>query len=135
MKGGNIMETIYSTKYLNGDTIGSVMERGKPIFKSKYPEKYQNLDYDSPLSEVDVISIEKIFDVKVPKYIDDMKKQGMRDKYTTVRNRYLVNSIRNKMSEERKEFDDGNKSKIATRLQAIGKNVLNYHGSTQHQIS
>lgn len=59
----------------------------------------------------------------------------MRDKYTTVRNRYLVNSIRNKMSEERKEFDDGNKSKIATRLQAIGKNVLKYHGSAQRQIS
>ena len=128
------MESIYSTGYLNTDT-DSVMERTKSIFQSKYPEKYQHLEYDSPLTEVDVISIEKIFGVKVPKYIEDMKKQGMRDKYTTVRNRYLVNSIRSKIGEEKKEFGNNSKTTIRNKLQSIGKNAFKSQNIHPHQIS
>lgn len=134
MEGDVIMKTIYSTEYLNSGT-GSVMERAKSKFQSKYPDKYQHLEYDTPISEIDVISIEKIFGVTIPKYIDDMKKQGMGDKYTMVRNRYLVNSIRDKINEEKKEFEASKRSAIRDKLQTIGKSAFNVHKTPHNQIS
>lgn len=134
MKGEVIMKTVYSTEYLNSGT-GSVMERAKSKFQSKYPDKYHHLEYDTPISEIDVISIEKIFGITVPKYIDDMKKQGMGDKYTMVRNRYLVNSIRDKINEEKKEFEASKRSAIRDKLQTIGKSAFNAHKTPHNQIS
>lgn len=123
------MEKVYSDAYVNSSS-GVVMERANKQFKSKYPEYYLNLDYNSEISDANVIAIEKIFGIKVPKYIEDMKKQDMTDKYHNVRTRYLVNSIRDKVAEEREEFErSGKESALKNKVQSIGKHM--FHMSKQ----
>lgn len=123
-KGRKLMEKVYSNEYLNNDST-ILIERAKQKFQSKYPEKYIGIDYNSKISDADVIAIEKIFGIQIPKYVEDMKARGMTDKYQAVRNRYLVNSIRDKVNKEREEFNkaSGN-STLKNKVQSIGKSLL-----------
>ena len=127
------MEKVYSTEYLNSDCDVAV-ERVNQKFQSKYPDKYRHLDYDSNISNVDILAIEKIFGIRIPKYIEDMHKHGMSEKYQTVRNRYLVNSIRNKLSEEQAEFNNrSSDSPLKNKVQSIGKRIFRIKKDAQKQ--
>ena len=96
----------------------------KSKFQSKYPEKYKYLDYSTKLSENDMSEIKRIFSINIPKYIEDMKNKGMKDKYNGVVSRYIVNSVHKKYQDEidshKKQSSSGG---LRSKVQSIGSRV------------